>query len=62
MFKFKKPALHLGPAGINSPGYGADRGVIWPAGIRPTGVALRKGEEIISSDEYSKRMKKQSNG
>lgn len=62
MFKFKKPAPHLGMSGINSVGYGSDRGVIWPTGVRPDGVVLSKDEKVISSDEYFKRMKKQSNG
>lgn len=52
----------LGPSGINSVGYGKDRGVIWPTGIRPDGIPLSKGEEVISSTEYFKRLKKQNNG
>lgn len=57
MFKFKKPAPHLGPLGIPSTGYGKDRGVIWPSGIRPDGMPLQKDEVIISSGEYFARLK-----
>lgn len=49
---------HLGASGINSRGYGKDRGVIWPRGIRPDGIMLSPGEEIISYDEYLKRLEK----
>lgn len=49
---------HFGAAGINSRGYGKDRGVIWPRGIRPDGIVLSPGEEIISYNEYLKRLKK----
>ena len=50
---------HFGATGVNSRGYGKDRGVIWPRGIRPDGIVLSPGEEIISYDEYLKRLEKQ---
>jgi hypothetical protein len=58
MLKFKTPAPHLGASGIHSVGYGQDRGVIWPTGIRPDGMPLQKHEEIISSNEYFSRISK----
>lgn len=54
-------STHLGPAGINSRGYGEDRGVIWPGGQRPDNIPLRPKEEIISSKEYFRRLENQSN-